>query len=231
MMLDAPSGQGLPPQTQCELWHERTLLCRWLSTLLAKELDEVTLKAYLQGEAEPLLELLRDHAQLTPLVERFNQALNALRLFEQPRLELAADFATLFLMDGRTSAPPYASLYQPGQALFHQQPTERMEMRLRAAGYDVVKDFGEPADHLAVMLDYLATGYERLGEASSDAECEEIKGGLVQFVDEELTPWLPTFAQRCQQIDTASDFYPALAQLVAGYCATLSTQSGCRSSI
>nr|WP_299240103.1 molecular chaperone TorD [uncultured Halomonas sp.] len=225
MTLDAKAGRGLPPHTRNEQWQERALLCRWLSTLFAKELDEATLKAYLEGEAEPLLALLCDHEQLAPLVARFNQALNVLRLFEQPRLELAADFATLFLMDGRTAAPPYASLYQSGQALFHQQPTERMETRLRAAGYDVKKDFGEPADHLAVMLDYLATGHERLGEASSEAEREEIQGGLVQFIDEELTPWLPTFAQRCQEIDTASDFYPTLGQLVADYCATLSTQA------
>lgn len=209
-----------------ETLQQRALICRWLSTLLAQELDDATLQAYLDGQAAPILEALAEHEALAVLVTRFNNALNALRLFQHPRLELAADFATLFLIDGRTSAPPYASLYQSSDqgsdqtAAFHQQATERMEIRLKAAGYRVDQQFREPADHLAIMLDYLATGWERIADTREAFARREMLQGLEQFVRSELA-WLPRFSQSCESIDTASDVYHCITAMITQYRSVL----------
>lgn len=207
-----------------DILHQRALICRWLSTLFAQELDDAQLQACLDGEAAPILEMLAEHEPLAPLTTRFTNALDALRPLQHPGPELAADFATLFLSDGPRSAPPYASLYQSqgqGQtAMFHLQAAERMEVRLKAAGHQVDEPFRGPADHLAIMLDYLATGWERIADTHEAFARREMLQGLEQFIRGELA-WLPRFSQRCESIDTASDFYPCVAAMVTQYRAAL----------
>ncbi|HSH49253.1 MAG TPA: molecular chaperone TorD [Halomonas sp.] len=207
-----------------ETLQQRALICRWLSTLFIQKLDDETLQACLDGEAAPALELLAEHEPLAALTGRFNDALDALRQIEQPSLALAADFATLFLLDERGAAPPYASLYQSqgqGQtAMFHLKAAERMEVRLKAAGYRIDAPLREPADHLAIMLDYLATGWERIASTQESFARREMLQGLEQFVRGELA-WLPRFNQRCESVDTVSDLYPCAAALVTQYRAAL----------
>lgn len=207
-----------------DTFQQRALICRWLSTLLAKELDDSTLQAYFDGQARPILDALGEYESLAPLAARFDSALNALRLVEHPQLELAADFASLFLVDGHASAPPYASLYQSqdeGQAaMFYRPVTERMEVRLKAAGYQVDKQFREPADHLAIMLDYLATGWERIADTRESFAQQEVRQGLEQFVRSELA-WLPRFEQRAEGVNTVCDLYPCIIAMVTQYRSVL----------
>lgn len=203
-----------------DIFQQRALICRWLSTLLAKELDDSTLQAYFDGQARPILDALGEYESLTPLVTRVDSALNALRQAEHPQRELAADFASLFLVDGHGSAPPYASLYQSqgeGQtAMFYRPVTERMEVRLKAAGYQVDERFREPADHLAIMLDYLATGWERIANTQEHFAQQEMLQGLEQFVRSELA-WLPRFERRAEGVKTVCDLYSCIITLVMEY--------------
>ncbi|MGO2133707.1 MAG: molecular chaperone TorD [Halomonas sp.] len=207
-----------------DTFQQRALICRWLSTLLANELDDSTLQAYFDGQAKPILETLGEYESMAALITRFNNALNAVRLLEHPQLELAADFASLFLVDGHASAPPYASLYQSqgeGQtAMFYRPVVERMEVRLKAAGYQVDDQFKEPADHLAIMLDYLATGWERIANTQESFAQNEMLQGLEQFVRSELA-WLPRFERRAEGIETVCDLYPCIVAMVTQYRSVL----------
>lgn len=212
---DSPTCERtLTPEQQLvgEYYQHQALLCQWFATLLAAELDEAGVRAYMTGEAAPLLADLEGIPELAQPVQQLSQAINTLGLFEQPRLELAADFASLFLGDARHSPAPYASLYLD-EGRFSGPSLQRMQARLSAMGMAVSEQLTEPADHLSIMLDYLAESYRRLAaNPTSTAEAE-----VAYFVRDELATWLPALASRCQQVDTASAFYPALLALIAAY--------------
>lgn len=204
----------LTPEQQlvAEYYQHQALICQWFSTLLATELDTPTLQAYMVGDAAPLLEDLALLDELTQPVQALQQAISTLGLLEQPQLELAADFASLFLSDARHSPAPYASLYLD-DGRFNGPSSQRMQARLAAAGYGVDEQFKEPADHVAIMLDYLAESYRRLAQAPTP----EAETNVALFVKDDLNSWLPELAQRAEKVDTASPFYPALLALVAKY--------------
>ncbi|WP_204794249.1 molecular chaperone TorD [Oceanisphaera litoralis] len=212
MTHSTTAGDSLPLNAT-EYWQQQALLCQWFSTLLSRELSEAELKAYQGGDADPLLDELALQPALAEPTSRLHQAIGLLSLLAHPRLELAADFAGLFLSDARHSPAPYASLYQD-KGTFNGPAAQRMASRLAAAGYAVDGDFKEPADHLAVMLDYLAEGYRRLAMAPTP----EAEADLKRFVGEELASWLPELSRRAQNTDTASDFYPALVTLITAFC-------------
>ena len=204
----------LTPEQQlvAEYYQHQALLCQWFSTLLAAELDASTLQAYMDGDATPLLEDLALLPELTDSVQQLQQAMSHWALLEQPRLELAADFAGLFLSDARHSPAPYASLYLD-DGRFNGPTAQRMQQRLMDTGYAIDEQFKEPADHVAIMLDYLAERYRRLALAPTP----EAETSVATFVSEDISSWLPEWAQRAKRVDTASQFYPALLTLVAAY--------------
>ncbi|MBO1518601.1 molecular chaperone TorD [Oceanisphaera pacifica] len=222
MSINNVADTGLPthalpklnPEQQlvAEYYQHQALLCQWFATLLAAELNETTLQAYMKGDAAPLLDGLASIDELSESVTAVQNAINGLSALAQPRLELAADFASLFLSDARHSPAPYASLYLD-DGRFNGPSFQRMQARLTAAGYGVDADFQEPADHVAIMLDYLAESYRRLAlDPTPEAEAN-----LALFVKEELASWLPELASRAQKIETASAFYPTLLTLIAAY--------------
>lgn len=228
MTCPAPSGERGEQADEAALWASESLLCRWLATLLSAELEEAALDRYRRGEAGPMLALLRDAHGLADEVARVERALSRLVMFTTPQLELAADFAELFLADARSGAPPYASLYADETGRFHGAPAERMEARLAQAGYAVQREVGEPADHLAIMLDYLGRRLMTLAEASGEGEeiasgetREALRRDIRAFLAEELCLWLPRLVARSATPTTASDFYPAVLALTAAYLETL----------
>lgn len=202
------------------LWESDSVLCRWLATLFGGELSAEALEQYRRGDASPMLTMLASEYGLEAEVRRLEESLVGLVMFATPHLELAADFAELFLVDALSAAAPYASLHAGEARVFHGEPAARMEQRLGEVGFAIKRDFSEPPDHLAIMLEYLAHRCEALvgleGEARNVA-CRE----LHRYLEEELCNWLPAFAARCRRVSTASDFYPALAALTAAYCRQL----------
>ncbi|MFH7564357.1 molecular chaperone TorD [Oceanimonas smirnovii] len=204
------------PFFSSEHWQRQAVLCQWFSTLMFKEPDDATLAAYQAGDAAPLLNWLSEDG-LQSEAGALQSAIAGLSVFEHPRLELAADFATLFLSDARHSAAPYASCYLTERGGFMAEPAQRMAARLANAGVSLPEHVKEPADHLAVMLDYLAGGYRQLAEQNDKAQTTTLTG-IGQFLEQELCNWLPAFHQRCQHSSVASPFYPALATLITAFC-------------
>jgi len=200
-------------------------LCNWFASLFATELTEAQILAYQRGEGEAVLTSLAELPGLAGAVTRFRNAFNGLTLLAHPRLELAADFASMFLLDGKNNAPPYASVYSSEGGHFFAKPQERMQERLAASQQQVSADFREPSDHLSVMLEYLGSGFEALLNQAERSDSGPSLGQIKVFIDEELLSWLPAFTARCGQVSTVSDLYPALAQLLLEFCMGLQALS------
>jgi len=193
-------------------------LCQWFATLFAAELTEAQILAYQQGEGDPIIDVLSEIPELAEPAARFRDAFNGLNLMAHPRLELAADFAAMFLMDKRSSALPYASVYTSPGGNFFSKAQEQMQQRLAANKQAVKPGFGEPSDHLAVMLDYLGEQFDQLTEHTASAEQTQKLIAIQTFVERELMNWLPAFVQQGTTVNTVCQIYPALMNLLPAFC-------------
>lgn len=205
----------------------RADLYAWFSSLFAIELSDDAVAAYRQGQAEPLLAAFAAMG-LEAEAQRLSQALQGWAALPHLRVELAADFARLFLYDARTAAAPYASAYLDSQ--FFGEPHRQMQAFLRSGGLQVHADFKEPADHLAVFLAFMEDNI-RKAEHAAPEERPQAAHIQADFLKEALLSWLPQFEARCQSLkgETVSDFYPAAAAMLLAFiqadAETLTTDS------
>ena len=100
-------------------------------------------------------------------VAELNDAIARLLVRPDRQLELAADFAGLFLVDPKQGALPYESLYRGEAKLLMQAPMTEMQARLDRLGINVSDKYKEPADHLAIELDLMGNLIIRAAEAKS----------------------------------------------------------------
>ena len=194
---------------------QRAGLYGWFARLYAQEVSEEMFRSHFaDGGFAPFAGLAE--LGLGAEVQRLDAAIAALRAEQLPRLELAADFAQLFLLDGKTSALPYASAYEGKDAASPLFGAAEARMRdvLAARALAIQADFREPADHLAVPLALMAE------LAGKDAAAEDIPAAAAAqagFIHAGLVDWLPRFVERCQQARPRFDVYPALAALLLGF--------------
>lgn len=185
-------------------------LYAWLSGCFARELDDAQLAELTSPSLTAWLTLLEQTPTLQAPVTQFNQAVAALLQRPDARLELAADFAGLFLMTEKSAALPYASCYQPESSRFKQEQSAQMKVLLAQTGMEVNGSFSEPEDHLAVILELLS----RLNFALTETEAPSQE--LFELRNEVLSrslSWLPEFNQRCIRHD-GFGFYAALSTLL-----------------
>ena len=140
----------------------------WLSSLYAKELTEDNLQQYHSAEIRSFLTGLGENSHLKPAIERVIDALNRLMDRDDAQLELAADFCDLFLKSDKESALPYASMYIGKSGLLNDQPATDMEKLMAEHGIEVEKGLNEPADHIAIELDFLGNLIIRSNELEQD---------------------------------------------------------------
>ena len=99
------------------------------------------------------------------------------------------------------TVPPYASVYLDGSGTLQGPTTGRTRDFYRAHGYDLASET-EPADHLALELDFLAA---LTGEGQ--VEAEEV------FLRTLFRPWFTRFKERCMQ-EVRHPFYTVSIQLI-----------------
>jgi TorA-specific chaperone len=194
---------------------QRAGLYAWFSRLYAYEVSEHMYRSHFaDGGVAPFAGL--GELGLAAEVQRLDAAVATLRAEQLPRLELAADFAQLFLLDGKTSALPYASAYagKDASSPLYGAAEARMRDFLAARALAIQAEFREPADHLAVPLALMAELAEK------DAARADIAIAAVEqagFLRDALLEWLPRFVDRCRQARPRFDFYPALSALLIGF--------------
>ena len=212
---DVADGAALSPAEWQFAGTQRAGLYGWFARLYAEEVSEPLYRSHFAGGGFTPFAGLAELG-LEAEVQRLDAAIATLRAEQLPRLELAADFAQLFLLDGKTSALPYASAYAGKDATSPLFGAAEARMRdfLAARELAIQADFREPADHLAVPLALMAE------LAGKDAAAEDIPAAAAAqagFIHAGLVDWLPRFVERCQQARPRFDVYPALAALLLGF--------------
>lgn len=211
MMNDAEVANGALSRAEWQqACRQRAALYGWFSTLYAAELPGPALAQYRAGEARSLLEGLRGIG-LAGESERLLAAIDSLRAVPDAHLELAADFAQSFLLDAKAGALPYASCYEADDPKFCGAAEQHMRRFLEECSLALQEGFKEPADHLAIYLAVMVKVIEQQSASPGQASDQAV------FLRDALMGWLPKFAEKCQQVRTRFDFYPALAALLLAF--------------
>ncbi|MGI2023067.1 molecular chaperone TorD [Shewanella sp. MF08487] len=188
--------------SQVDINHARALVYQLLSSLFAREIDEKRLKELTSEAAQQFWIQLGSDTQLSPSVDKIRCRLNGIQDHEA-LLELAADYCGIFLVGTKHSASPYASLYlntEEEPLLFGQQHQQMSEF-LHQSKLQVQSHFPEPADHLAVMLAYMA-----------HLCCHSDDSTQLRFLETCINSWLATFTAQLIKCDK-NGFYSAVAIL------------------
>lgn len=196
---------------------QRAEIYWWLSSLFAAELTDDELSKYHTPEIRSFLTGLGENPSLSEPIKAFVDTLNKLQVREDAQLELSADFCDLFLKTDKHGALPYASMYIGTSGLLNDQPAQDMADLLTRHGIAVNKDLNEPADHLAIELDFLGNLIIRSNELENEAHMNSALHEQAEFINRYLMSWLPKFAQKCQQFDEFG-FYSAAANLLHAFC-------------
>ncbi|MDH2998616.1 molecular chaperone TorD [Pasteurellaceae bacterium LFhippo2] len=172
---------------------ERRFIYTWFSNLLGRELSDEQLQSLQAGTFEPFFAFMAELG-FEQQVANFQQKLTACTVAQEyPRLELAADYAELFLLEGAVSALPYASAYLEGEEL--ERNLTQMDRYLERFQLAVNKQYNEPSDHLCVYLEVL----NQLPENEQAV-----------FIQQQLLPWLTLFADKVNKVGGRTTFYPVV---------------------
>ncbi|MDO6706676.1 molecular chaperone TorD [Photobacterium sp. 1_MG-2023] len=196
---------------------ERAEFYWWMSTLFAQELTSEHIRLYQGPAMNTLFEVLTQTPALSQPAMALQTAVQHLNRRQDAQLELAADFCGLFLCSPKTGALPYASVYTPGSGLMNSQPACDMEAWLAHSGLAQRKHFNEPADHLAVILDYLGNLILLTNQHGNETDAEQGMLSQLNLLQTMLLNWLPDFVADIRQKDKFG-FYAAAAGLLLAFC-------------
>ncbi|PSW21329.1 molecular chaperone TorD [Photobacterium sanctipauli] len=196
---------------------QRAEIYWWMSSLFARELTEQDIEQYNSGEVVTFLSGLAMTPDLKQPVEAFRDAIKRLDEREDAQLELAADFCGLFLSTPKSGALPYASMYVGESGLMNDKPAQDMNSLMEQYNIAQRKDFNEPADHLAVELDFMGNLIIMANQQGSEEGAEPLMQAQLDFINTMLLNWVPTFATAAQSRDKFG-FYAAAAQVLVAFC-------------
>lgn len=195
---------------QNQLNQARGMVYQLLSSLFAKEIDDTLMAQLTSADALNFWANLGNDPKLEDDVKQIVATLTSIKS-ENDLLELAADYCSLFLVGGKHSANPYASLYLTDEDadkvnVFGEQH-HLMSQFLKQSKLEVKSDFPEPADHIAVILSYVNTLCTNSDQAKQ-----------LEFIQNLLGTWVDHFAQRVAAKDQGK-FYSHLSHLTQNWIA------------
>ena len=191
----------------------RCALYRWFADIFARELTTETLDKWQHDNTYDSIHEMFVSLGLESYSARVKSAIASLQQFpkEDCAIELAADFAQLFLLSGDDSAPPYASYYLNDNKHLYGESAAHMRAFLDSQKLSLHPEFREPDDHVSVYFIVMSLWIN----SSSEQNLEMIATAQAQidFLDSALLNWLPKFAAYSQKIKVTTDLYPALTAL------------------
>ena len=143
------------------------------------------------------------------------------RDLESVQLELAVEYAGLFLGVWRVPSHPSESSYLTEGRLVMQKPRDDVLKIYRSMGLDKAGNFVEPEDHIALELQFMTYLCEKTSTVLKDGNFLEAKECLrVQrdFLSEYLDKWVPKLAADILK-SARGEFYKAVAKITKGYVA------------
>ena len=198
----------------------RAALYRWFADIFAREFNKQNL-AKLQRQYPALHQAFSELGLQEPS-EQLQKALNNLKVIPEAdrALELAADFAHMFLLSDHQSAPPYASYYLDADKMLYGKPAQQMSQFLAEHKLDLHPDFREPKDHLSIYLQVLSLWIQHGSKGETEGkDSASIAAEQSEFLQSVLLNWLPKFNERCQSIQVKTQVYPALTDLLLHFVA------------
>lgn len=200
-----------------QLCQTRSEIYWWLSSTLATELTSELLSQYQSAEVHSFLQGLATTPQLTAPVETFLNRLAAANLRNNARLELSADFAKAFLGNTKTSALPYESVFTSTDGHLMQDAYVQMTKILEQHNINVSEKYSEPADHIAIQLDFMGNLVLKTLESDSEAKIRAAFAAQHDFIQQHLLNWLPALTQKVKECDNFG-FYTAVIELTQAFC-------------
>lgn len=195
---------------------QRAEIYWWLSSLLSAELTTEQLEQYGSFEVRTFLSNLAETPELSDSVNALIEKLNAVQGREDAQLELSADFCDAFLGSDKSSALPYASMYLDKSGLLNAKPAQDMREWLTKYNIAQKAEFNEPADHIAIELDFLGNLIVITNQQASEDEFEAYMNAQLTFINEQLLSWTPRFNEICIERDKFG-FYAAVTCLLVTF--------------
>ncbi|MEZ8195543.1 molecular chaperone TorD [Vibrio cortegadensis] len=189
----------------------------WLSSLFAKELTQQELDSYHSQEIRTFLTGLGENETLKPSIDKLVDALNRLQNREDAQLELSADYCDLFLKSDKNAALPYASMYIGKQGLLNDVPAQEMAALMSKHCIAVSESLNEPADHIAIELDFFGNLIIRSNELEQEKHLDDALIEQESFIQTHILSWIPQFSAKCDQYDEFG-FYASVAQVLVAFC-------------
>ena len=138
---------------------------------------------------------------------------------EKVRLELAVEYAGLFLGVRGNPAHPSESYYLTEGQLIMQQPRDDMLQLYRAMDVEKSGEFKEPEDHIALELQFMAHLCDKTNAALKDGNFKNARKYLdaqTGFLEEHLGKWVPKLASDVLK-SAGHEFYRAIAKITKAY--------------
>ncbi|QXY86183.1 molecular chaperone TorD [Salmonella bongori] len=177
----------------------RAAIYQWFSQLLFQELTEAQLVTLGSRESRAWIASLSTIPGLASDVKRFERSLTRVLHREERAQELAADFASLFLLAPPVGVSPYAGHYP------HTTPVqERRQMNALLVEQALAPRENEASDHIAIQLALMAEQISR--EASVATQ--------YYFLQHHILCWAPLFMASCQQREAEGFYVLAVAMIV-----------------
>lgn len=198
----------------------RRAIYAFLSRMYEKEISVDLLKELSSGNS-PIFQIGRSEE----LDEGFRKGFDLLsrylniggRDLNEVWLELAAEYAGLFLGLKKKPSHPSESVYTSGRIF--QEARDKVLKAYWSAGVDKVKEFKEPEDHIAMELEFMEYLCRRTVEALERNERDEVKKYLQiqrEFIDDHLAKWVPQFTQDILE-SAEVDFYKGVAYVTRAF--------------
>ncbi|WP_246616336.1 molecular chaperone TorD [Thaumasiovibrio subtropicus] len=188
----------------------------WFSSLFFTELTEKQLQHYMSPQFLAFIQQLSEAEELQDASEHFSHALTRLNSREDVQLELAADFCSLFLTGDRASAIPYASVYLSQDKLTHGETAQEIRALLIEHQIGLDAQHNEPADHIAIILDFVGNLIINMNKHESDQQIARHLNDQIDIIQRYLVKWVPQFVDRVSQNDRFG-FYATSAELLQAF--------------
>ncbi|RYH07086.1 molecular chaperone [Tropicimonas sp. IMCC6043] len=188
----------------------RPSLYLWLSRVMKSEQTPDTLAGYQSEEGREVMLELAAVPELSEGITEMIAVADGWTDLDRTARDLAVVYARLFLGAGDRSqqVPVYESAFTSEKGLICQQATVEIERLLRDHGLNT-DGWREPADHIAVELEFLAWLAGKAGETKDPGA----EAGQRELLSRHLLLWGPDFCALCIKRDT-SGFYAAAARVL-----------------
>lgn len=203
-------------QENPERLNARSDLYRWFSSVFAREQDRASWELQIGDDFLGLLAQRAESFGLEAEAEGLADALEAQRGgdVEALLLELAVDYAQLFIGPGPGKAPPFESIYTSADGRLFGDAYAAVVETLHREEIAVAKEFSAPADHAAVELAVVAHLIDR--DSGSDGEAPSPAADA--FLREHVLSWFPRWLKLVED-NAATGFYRTAARFLAAFLA------------